>query len=80
MIFMFTGYDDRRPHRDHSWEGRSGSMDRERYMHSHKEWDNEDYRGPGDWGRERHWPMHDSQVIFKLEASSMFIQYLKSPY
>ncbi|CAH0726056.1 unnamed protein product, partial [Brenthis ino] len=56
------GYDDRRPHRDHSWEGRSGSMDRERYMHSHKEWDNEDYRGPGDWGRERHWPMHDSQM------------------
>ncbi|XP_047545029.1 zinc finger CCCH domain-containing protein 13-like [Vanessa atalanta] len=57
------GYDDRRPHRDHSWEGRSGSMDRERnYMHSHKEWDNEDYRGRGDWGRERHWPLHKPQM------------------
>ncbi|KAM3964594.1 LOW QUALITY PROTEIN: uncharacterized protein ACR2FA_000981 [Aphomia sociella] len=51
------GYDDRRPHRDHSWEGRSASLDRERYMH--KDWDNEDYRPTGDWGRERHWPMHD---------------------
>lgn len=56
------GYDDRRPHRDRSWEGRSGSMERERYIHSHKDWDNEDYRGPGDWGRERHWPMLDSQM------------------
>lgn len=56
------GYDDRHPHRDRSWEGRSGSMDRERgYMHPHKEWDNEDYRG-GDWGRDRRWPMHDSQM------------------
>ncbi|XP_061707488.1 zinc finger CCCH domain-containing protein 13-like [Cydia pomonella] len=55
------GYDDRRPHRDHSWEGRSGSMDRERYMHQHKEWDSEDYRG-GDWGRDRHWPMHEPQM------------------
>ncbi|XP_045511339.1 fl(2)d-associated complex component-like isoform X2 [Colias croceus] len=55
------GYDDRR-HREHSWERRSGSLDRERgYMH-HKEWDNEDYRGSGDWGRERHWPMHESQM------------------
>lgn len=64
-LFFFslvTGYDDRRPHRDRSWEGRSGSMDRDRYIHSHKDWDNEDYRGPGDWGRERHWPMLDSQV------------------
>ncbi|XP_045785216.1 zinc finger CCCH domain-containing protein 13-like [Maniola jurtina] len=59
---MEMGYDDRRPHRDRSWEGRS-SMDRERgYMHPHKEWDNEDYRGPGDWGRERHWPLHDPQM------------------
>lgn len=58
----FKGYDDRRPHRDRSWEGRSGSMDRERYMHPHKEWDNDDYR-PGEWGRERHWQMHDAQVI-----------------
>ncbi|CAH2104356.1 unnamed protein product [Euphydryas editha] len=57
------GYDDRRPHRDHSWEGRSGSMERERnYMHSHKDWDNDDYRGSGDWGRERHWPLHDPQM------------------
>ncbi|XP_068621669.1 fl(2)d-associated complex component-like isoform X2 [Battus philenor] len=57
------GYDDRRPHRDHSWEGRSGSIDRERaYMHTHKDWENEDYRGPGDWGRERHWPIHDPQM------------------
>ncbi|XP_063376543.1 zinc finger CCCH domain-containing protein 13-like [Cydia fagiglandana] len=55
------GYDDRRPHRDHSWEGRSGSMDRERYMHPHKEWESEDYRG-GDWGRDRHWPMHEPQM------------------
>ncbi|XP_047041687.1 uncharacterized protein DDB_G0284459-like isoform X3 [Helicoverpa zea] len=56
------GYDERRPHRDRSWEGRSGSMDRERgYMHPHKDWDNDDYR-PGDWGRERHWPMHDPQM------------------
>lgn len=53
------GYDDRRPHRDHSWEGRSTSLDRERYMHSHKEWDNEDYRPSGEWGRERHWSMHE---------------------
>ncbi|XP_049879549.1 zinc finger CCCH domain-containing protein 13-like [Pectinophora gossypiella] len=57
------GYDDRRPHRDRSWEGRSGSMDRERgYMHPHKEWDNEDYRAGGDWGRERHWPMREPQM------------------
>ncbi|CAH2240600.1 zinc finger CCCH domain-containing protein 13-like isoform X2 [Pararge aegeria] len=57
------GYDDRRPHRDHSWEGRSGSLDRERgYMHPRKEWDNEEYRGPGDWGRERHWPLHEPQM------------------
>ncbi|KPJ12285.1 Zinc finger CCCH domain-containing protein 13 [Papilio machaon] len=57
------GYDDRRPHHDHSWEGRSGSIDRERgYIHPHKDWDNEDYRGPGDWGRERHWPIHDPQM------------------
>ncbi|XP_028166734.1 zinc finger CCCH domain-containing protein 13-like isoform X1 [Ostrinia furnacalis] len=56
------GYDDRRPHRDHSWEGRSGSMDRERgYMHPHKDWDNDDYRS-ADWGRERHWPMHEPQM------------------
>ncbi|CAH0700417.1 unnamed protein product [Spodoptera exigua] len=55
------GYDDRRTHRDRSWEGRSGSMDRERYMHPHKEWDNDDYR-PGEWGRERHWQMHDPQM------------------
>ncbi|XP_023941530.2 zinc finger CCCH domain-containing protein 13 [Bicyclus anynana] len=56
------GYDDRRPHRDHSWEGRSGSMDRERgYMHPRKDWDNDDYRGP-DWGRERHWPLHEPQM------------------
>lgn len=62
---LFTGYDDRRPHRDRSWEGRS-SIDRERgYMHPHKDWDNEDYRGAGDWGRDRRWPMHESQV-FKL--------------
>ncbi|XP_037976761.2 zinc finger CCCH domain-containing protein 13 isoform X1 [Plutella xylostella] len=55
------GYDERR-RRDHSWEGRSGSMERERsYMHPHKEWDNEDYRAGGDWGRDRHWPMHDPQ-------------------
>ncbi|XP_047514354.1 uncharacterized protein DDB_G0284459-like [Pieris napi] len=53
------GYDDRR--RDRSWEGRSGSMERDRYMH-HKDWDNDDYRGSGDWGRERHWPMHDAQM------------------
>ncbi|CAH2067198.1 unnamed protein product, partial [Iphiclides podalirius] len=57
------GYDDRRPHRDHSWEGRSGSIDRERgYIHPHKDWDTEDYRGPGDWVRERHWPLHDPQM------------------
>ncbi|CAG4998089.1 unnamed protein product [Parnassius apollo] len=58
------GYEDRRPHRDHSWEGRSGSIDRgERgYIHPHKDWDNEDYRGPGDWGRDRHWPIHDPQM------------------
>ncbi|CAK1550123.1 unnamed protein product [Leptosia nina] len=56
------GYDDRRPLRDHSWERRSGSLDRERgYMH-HKDWDNDDYRGSGDWGRDRHWPMHDAQM------------------
>lgn len=62
--FVFIGYEDRRPHRDRSWEGRSTSIDRERgYMHPHKEWDNDDYRGPGEWGRERHWPMHDPQVI-----------------
>ncbi|XP_050670430.1 uncharacterized protein DDB_G0284459-like isoform X1 [Leptidea sinapis] len=52
-----VGYDDRRrEHRERSWEGRSGSIDRDHgYLH-HKEWDNEDYRGSGDWGRERHWP------------------------
>ncbi|XP_037301570.1 zinc finger CCCH domain-containing protein 13-like [Manduca sexta] len=56
------GYDDRRPHRDHSWEGRSGSIDRERaYMHR-KEWENEEYRSAGEWGRERHWSMHESQM------------------
>ncbi|OWR44339.1 hypothetical protein KGM_211150 [Danaus plexippus plexippus] len=57
------GYDDRRPHRDRSWEGRSGSLDRERgYIHSHKDWDNDDYRGPGDWGRDRNWQMHEGQM------------------
>lgn len=61
MVYI-SGYDDRHPHRDRSWEGRSGSIDRERgYIHPHKEWDNEDYRG-GDWSRERRWPMHDPQV------------------
>ncbi|XP_041970188.1 zinc finger CCCH domain-containing protein 13-like [Aricia agestis] len=57
------GYDDRRPHRNHSWEGRAGSMDHERgYIHGHKDWDNDDYRGPGEWGRDRNWPMHDPQM------------------
>lgn len=45
-------------------------MERERnYMHSHKDWDNDDYRAPGDWGRERHWPLHEPQVLqtFKLK-------------
>ncbi|KAL4712841.1 hypothetical protein ACJJTC_011911 [Scirpophaga incertulas] len=56
-------YDDRRPHRDRSWEGRSSSLDRERgYMHPHKDWDNDDYRAGGDWGRERHWPMHEAPM------------------
>lgn len=55
-------YNERRPHRDRSWEGRSGSLDRERaYMHR-KDWDNEDYHASGDWGRDRHWPIHDSQM------------------
>lgn len=59
---FFKGYDDRRPHRDRSWEGRSGSIDRERgYMHPHKDWDNEDYRS-AEWGRDRHWPLHEPQV------------------
>lgn len=63
LNYFFKGYDDRRPHRDHSWEGRSGSLDRERnYMQPHKDWDNDDYRAAGDWGRERHWPLHDPQV------------------
>lgn len=63
MRAVDLGYDDRRPHRDRSWEGRSASMDRERgYLHPHKEWENEDYRAGGDWGRERHWPMHESQM------------------
>lgn len=67
-IYLLQGYDDRRPHRDRSWEGRSGSMDRERgYIHPHKDWDNDDYRpgggGGGDWGRDRHWGMHEPQVI-----------------
>lgn len=65
---MLLGYDDRRPHRDRSWEGRSGSMDRERgYINPHKDWDNDDYRpgggGGGDWGRDRHWGMHEPQVM-----------------
>lgn len=42
-------------------------MDRERgYIHPHKEWDNDDYRpggGGGDWGRDRHWGMHETQVM-----------------
>lgn len=32
-------------------------------MHPHKDWENDDYRAGGDWGRERHWPMHESQVV-----------------
>ncbi|XP_013182926.2 zinc finger CCCH domain-containing protein 13 [Amyelois transitella] len=53
------GYDERHPRRDRSWD-RSASIDRERgYMHPHKDWDNEDYRAAGDWGRDRHWPMHE---------------------
>lgn len=72
---MCLGYDDRRPHRDRSWEGRSGSMDRERgYMHPHKEWDNDDYR-PGEWGRERHWPIHDPQVIQSSDLFKIYISF-----
>lgn len=56
-------YDDHRPHRDPSWEGHSGSMERERaYMHPHKEWEGDDYRPGGDWTRERNWPMHGSPM------------------
>ncbi|GBP31170.1 Zinc finger CCCH domain-containing protein 13 [Eumeta japonica] len=57
------GYDDHRPRRDHSWERHSGSLDRERgYIHAHKEWDNDEYRGPPEWGRDRHWTIHDPQM------------------
>lgn len=74
MAFL-SGYDDRRTHRDRSWEGRS-SIDRERgYLHPHKDWDNEDYRAAGDWGRDRRWPMHESQVrlTYKMLLTDIFM-------